>query len=102
MRRTAFFGVSKEDGTLIARIADRAIDLMYERLGNPDAARFYIERDLTSCVASGCPLRLKTLFDANDADFLECINGIGTHIDRYTGEVGTPFDDFRPKFAVLQ
>lgn len=101
MNRTAYFGVSKEDGALIARITDRAIDLMFDSLRNPYASWYYIERDLITCCASGCPLYLAELLAADDTEFINCIVGIGNGINKETGEIGD-FDCYRPAFAKLQ
>jgi hypothetical protein len=54
---------------------------------------------ITACHANGCPLELKRLLKADDANFAHDAFGICRHIDTQTGKLdGT----FLPRYAVKQ
>lgn len=84
------FAVSKQDRSLISKIATRAIAI-YSRNGE-HRPRINIEMDLTATHANGCPLRLADLLASSEADLMHDINGIEMHIDRDTGRLTGLFD----------
>jgi uncharacterized protein DUF6874 len=83
--------VSKEDGELLLKIAQRAAD------GNTRLDTQAVLMDLTACHANGNPLRLKELLEAELLDFTHDVYGIMQHIDRSTGKLT---DFFTPRFSV--
>jgi hypothetical protein len=95
---TLSFKVSNREHDLIARIAERA-----ERM----AAGVRHERDrrkqsdylmdFTATHASGCPLDLQRLLEADDLNFAHDAFGIERHLNRTTGQLE---DYFVPRYAL--
>lgn len=80
--------LNKEEGDLVAAIAERAIQCSG---GN----KVSVLMDLIVC-HNQCPLRLKDLLCADDLNFLHDISGINRHLNHETGEL---MNCFQPRFA---
>lgn len=90
------FKCSKQDSETIGKIVDRALLLHRNlRIVRP-VSRMDMHMDITACHCNGCPLRLRDLLAADDANFGHDVFGISRHIDRKTGRLG---GSFLPRFA---
>lgn len=86
--------VSRDDSTVIRRIAKRAHSLM-TRETNSGPSIIEIEMDITAAHIV-CPLDLERLYSADEFNFSHDIFGIHGHLDRSTGELR---DHFLPRCA---
>ena len=86
---------TEADAILIHTIATRAQPLL-EKITRGKLPRGHVEMDLTAVHLNGCPLDLKRLALAPQADLLHDVAGIYRHLDRETGELG---GCFLPRFA---
>lgn len=94
---TVSFKISDHDHQLIERITNRAMAI-YAAMGVAGKMnnRINIKMDITACHASGTPLRLEALADADNFNFAHDVFGIRDHLDRDTGELT---DCFCPRYA---
>jgi hypothetical protein len=83
------FNDNPEDEKLIQEIATRAAKKGLERVGTM--------MDISATHASGCPLKLKELSQADDLNFFHDVCGINRHLNRRTGQLK---DCFVPRFAL--
>lgn len=88
------FSVDKFDAGIITAIAHRAAGLA-AHAGVP-VTKMHFEMDVTATHANGCPLRLQSLYEADDFNFAHDIWGIYRHLNRETGEL---MNCFVPRFA---
>ena len=93
------WNLSPEDGSLIAKIRDRAIayaaQVPQDDFGF-DPKQFVM--DIACVHLNGCSLKLYALaFWANADDFLHDTLGIGIHIDRRTGKLR---NGFTPRYTL--
>lgn len=93
MSQQVSFEVSNEDERLIRAIAKSAVRMAKE--ANVEYGQLEAEMDLTACHANGCPLKLRELAGARNADFSHDVFGIRRHLDRATGVLR---DCFLPRF----
>lgn len=89
------FATGAHESAVIRKIAYRAISLAREHRSRLDLIG--ITMDISATHANGCPLRLDSLLEAGDFDFMHDVYGINRHLDRQTGRLS---DLFRPRFAV--
>lgn len=82
---------------LIERIADRAV-VLTRKLGHriERGAKLHHQMNVSACHASGNPLRLQDLLDADDFNFAHDVFGIDRHLNRENGEL---LDFFSPRFS---
>ena len=73
---------TREDHDLAKKIVDRAAEILEGHIDKNTASM-----DIIACHVSGCPLKLKELFEADDFNLLHDIRGIQAHIDRNTGKL---------------
>lgn len=91
------FDVSNKDRDIIQKIADRALGMERQFLHHRDRrTRTDIEMDITATHASGNPLRLQALLEADDFNFAHDIFGIANCLNRATGQLE---NCFRPRFS---
>lgn len=85
------FDVTKEDGAIINKIVDRAIN------EHPAAGfdRMTLTMDIT-CVHANEPLDLERFLAADGLHFVHDACGISRHLNRETGEIE---NFFRPRFT---
>lgn len=89
---TISFKVTSEEHETIEKIVARA-----ERDGLSTVAdRAHLTMDVTATHASGCPLDLAGLLDADEFNFAHDVLGIVRHLDRNTGQLG---DCFLPRYS---
>jgi hypothetical protein len=88
------FDASASDQVLARRIALRARNLYLDAKIDRDVTD--ITMDLIATHANGCPLDFRRLSEADDFNLMHDVGGIGSHIDRETGELT---NCFRPRFA---
>ena len=79
-----------EEVLLINRIAKQAVSL------DPTLDLLQVQMDLEACHTCGCPLGLKRMMQADQANLMHDIGGISRHLNHDTGELG---DCFWPRFA---
>lgn len=93
---TISFHVSLAEAELIGKIATRFTDIA--KRVDPDIRidRLALIMDLTACHASGTPLDLQRLLDADDFNVVHDVGGIRSHIDRETSQLG---GCFLPRFS---
>lgn len=89
---TIRFDVPREHFDTIIKICERAERECKHLTGT----RMDLVMDLSATHASGCPLKLDELLNANDSDFGHDIHGIRRHINRETGRLE---GCFLPRFA---
>ena len=87
---------SREEFELIAKIAQRAVNLAKKQGVEIDSLLTFVDICL---VHEKTPLNLQALLDANDGNFGHDVFGIRRHINRETGELG---DFFVPRYATNQ
>jgi len=80
---------TKEEAERIARIADRAWELLGEE--NPYEDIQSLKMDLTATHLNGCPLDLEKLENFDDFNLLHDICGIYRELDRTTAKLGIHF-----------
>lgn len=85
---------TKEEMEIISRIAKRASALA-AKLGFEYSVR-RADMDISATHLNGCPLRLRGLLAADDANFAHDAFGIRRFIDRNTGQMP---DSFWPRYA---
>jgi hypothetical protein len=90
MRKVINWSISKEDHEVVRKVVKRAIK------SGAVSSGMDFEMDLTAAHLNGCPIDLKKLLEAPDADFLHDVYGIKRHINRTTGELE---DCFLPRSA---
>lgn len=93
----SFVPRDSDEFTLIDKIAERAVHI--ERSANRNVrkgAKTHHQMNLSACHASGNPLDLQRLLDADDFNFAHDVFGIDRHIDRSTGQL---LDFFSPRFS---
>jgi hypothetical protein len=95
----SFVSRDSDDFRLIERIADRAV--LFEREHNRSGAarrgaKLHHQMNVSAVHASGNPLRLQDLLDADDFNFAHDVFGIDRHLDRDTGELQ---NFFSPRFS---
>ena len=88
---TVKFSASKEEHTVMSKIADRAL----KDIPNYPDDKLSIMMDLDACHSNGMPLMLYDLLHAKPFDFMHDVCGIRRHINRKTGEIG---DCFVPRY----
>jgi len=88
------FKVTTDEAGTIQKIARRAVSLATAH--GIDADQMATVMDVTACHASGCPLQLGALLEADDFDFAHDVFGIARHLDRSTGKLT---DCFVPRYA---
>lgn len=93
-KQTLSFDVGREESDIIAEIAARAV-LMADKF-EVEYKRADAFMDISACHASGTPLRLRDLLDADDGNFGHDVFGIRRHLNRRTGALE---DCFLPRFA---
>jgi hypothetical protein len=89
------WAVNKRDARFIHRIARRAV-AMAKTSPIPDYPLQDAEMDITAAHLNGCPLRLKELAEADDANFGHDVFGIRRYINRSDGTIP---DIFCPRFS---
>lgn len=96
---TVSFAVSQYDQKLIHAIVDRAWEDGYIRnfYTNVKENRIDMQMDITAVHASGNPLRLQELLEANKSNFTHDVLGIATFLNRETGKLDC---NFRLLFSV--
>jgi len=90
---TLFFNTSIDDHNIIDQIADRIMGSPHSPYENKTSA--IIDLALTHALA--CPLNLRGLLAARDADFFHDIFGIAAHLNRTNGKFEPLFE---PRFAI--
>lgn len=80
------WSVKKTEAKLIRKIAKRASKMAAE-LPVLDYPVQDAEMDITAAHANGCPLRLKELAEADDANFGHDVFGIRKFMDRNTAQI---------------
>jgi hypothetical protein len=83
--------INKADAILVTKIVDRAINMAPDLITN----KLSFEMDITLAHITN-PLRLEDLLAAPDGDFGHDVFGIGSHINRDTGELE---DCFSPRYS---
>jgi hypothetical protein len=91
MSKQASFDVTQEDSEIIREIVARA------RKADPDLDALSLTMDITACHASGNPLKLRELLEADDFNFAHDVFGIQNCINRESGELTR---NFLPRFSV--
>lgn len=91
------FDVSKEDFPIIARCADRAVDLAAS-LGVSYTKQEAL-MDMMATQSNGCPMHWRDLLEADDGNFAHDAFGIRRHINRSTGKLE---DCFMPRYNALR
>lgn len=94
---TINFDTTKDETTIIIKIAKRASDLAKKHGLEIEGVDFLM--DVSATHASGCPLNLQNLLNADDENFSHDVFGIRRHLDRETGILG---DCFLPRHATPQ
>lgn len=92
-----FASRDSEEFELIAKIAERAAHIVHK--GNRykfGETKLHHQMNIAACHASGNPLRLQALLDADDFNFMHDVFGIDRHIDRDTGKM---MNFFSPRFS---
>jgi hypothetical protein len=84
------------DHELIARIADRAVEL-YKKLGVDPPTMVYVMAEIDAVHSEIVPLRLQEFLDADDSNFAHDIGGINRHLEFYPKPHLN--DCFLPRFA---
>jgi hypothetical protein len=92
------FNVTKDENAVIMKIARRAREMAANH-GRENSELIDIVMDITAAHASGNPLRLEALLEADDFNFAHDVFGIARHLDRSTGELR---DFFTPRFSQRQ
>lgn len=85
------FTVSPTDADTISRIAHRAHGIDRELNGRHSRKELEWRMDVTATHASGNPLRLEALAEADKFSFVHDVFGIARHLDRSTGELTSCF-----------
>lgn len=93
---TVKFNCDRGEYMLILKIVQR-FEALLTRLGLVPPKRSDLLMDVAACHSNGCSLKLQSLLDADDANFLHDVAGIVRHIDRTTGKLG---DCFVPRYAL--
>lgn len=75
------------DFALIEKIAERAVAMDRKANGSGAGTKFHHQMNVSACHASGNPLDLQKLLDADDFNFAHDVFGIDRHIDHDTGEL---------------
>jgi hypothetical protein len=88
------FDCPEADRKIARAIARRARDLLLE-LG-VDRPASDIDMDIVATHCNGNPLRLQSLFVADDFNFLHDVSGIARHLNRDTGKLE---GFFSPRFS---
>lgn len=92
---SAIFHTTKEEFTLILKIAERA-----EHLGFcQNVKRIETLMDLAAAHANGCPMDFDAMLNAGDIDFAYDFWGIRNHLDRSNGRLGSYFT---PRFRLTE
>lgn len=91
------FSVTDEEAAIITKIARRAVAMDREINGRLARKLLDWRMDFTATHASGRPLRLIDLLNADDFNFAHDAFGIERFLDRSTGQL-TGF--FAPRFSV--
>lgn len=90
------FTVLPVEADLIGEIAERAYQMDRKHAGRHARKLIYWRMDFTAVHASGNPLRLEQLRNADEFNFAHDAFGICRHLNRETGELE---NFFRPRFS---
>lgn len=83
------FSLKKGEQELVTQIAKRAVKMAKE--ADIEYDQKTADMDITACHCNGCPLDLKKLLSAPDADFGHDVFGIRKFIDRNNGKLESNF-----------
>lgn len=92
---TVFFETKPADDQIIDQIAERIMQSPH----SPYKDKLSAVIDLSLTHALVCPLNLRGLLAARDADFFHDLFGIAAHIDRATAKFNPKFE---PRYALAR